>query len=255
LSYILVVVNPSGTVVSSSPAGASSLSYTIPVGSDGKYYVRVTANGSSAGVLSQYVLGIDLFDTVPPRITGDSLPAEGATVTSILDRYTVNFSKDMNAATVNNLANYDLRSAGPDGVFGSADDVVYHLSSPGYTSGLSASFKISDGPLQPDSYQFTVGTGLTDKSGNQLVNPYVRHFTVANVSPFTLESRSNDTFGTATPLGTAGTGFAGSFTAGTPFAAGAGAFSVTAADLNKDGNLDFVTANYNTNTVSAFLNN
>jgi len=35
------------------------------------------ANGSTAGLLSQYLLGIDLLDTVPPQVTGDSLPAEG----------------------------------------------------------------------------------------------------------------------------------------------------------------------------------
>jgi hypothetical protein len=35
-----------------------------------------------------------------------------------------------------------------------------------------------------------------------------------------------------------------------PYSVGAGAYSVVIADLNKDGNLDIVTANYRANTVS-----
>src|SRR5260370_392342 len=107
---------------------------------------------------------------------------------------------------------------------GLAGDVLSPLASPGYPGGLRVSFKVADGPLQPDTYQFRIGTGLTDKSGNSLASAYVRHFTTAGVPPFVLENRSNDTFATATPLGTTGAGFAGSFSAGIPFAAGAGAF-------------------------------
>jgi hypothetical protein len=77
LSDILAVVNSAGTVVASSAAGAASLSYTIPAGSDGKYYVRMTANGSTAGLLSQYILGIDMVDAVAPKITVNTLPAQG----------------------------------------------------------------------------------------------------------------------------------------------------------------------------------
>ena len=142
-----------------------------------------------------------MVDTVAPKITGDSLPLEGSTTSGIVDRFTLSFSKDMNASTINTTANYDLRAAGPDGVFGTADDVLYTIASPSYSSGLTSGlYRVSDGPLQPGRYQLTVGTGLTDKSGNHLVNPYVRTFMLASVAPFVLENRSNNTFATATSL-------------------------------------------------------
>src|SRR5262249_23545595 len=83
------------------------------------------------------------------------LPAEGATATAVIDRLSLNFSEDMAAPTVLNMANFDLRAAGPDGQFGTADDQVYSLASYGYTSGLTASLRITDGPLQPGTYRFT----------------------------------------------------------------------------------------------------
>src|SRR5205814_1659477 len=55
-------------------------------------------------------------------------------------------------------------------------------------------------PLQPGHYTLTLGTGLTDRAGNPLVQPYVRHFVTAGLAPFILENRSNDTLATATSL-------------------------------------------------------
>src|SRR5579885_1199750 len=135
LQGVLAILDGGGNVVATSPAGAASLGYTVPAGQDGTYYARVTAANGSAGLLAQYALGIDLVDTVPPNVTATSLPAPGATSSAVTDRFTVSFSKDMGAAAVNNLANYDLRGAGPDGLFGTADDVASHLAGPGYASG------------------------------------------------------------------------------------------------------------------------
>ena len=65
----------------------------------------------------------------------------------------------MAAATVNDAASYDLRAAGPDDAFDTADDVVYTLASSGYTSGLSASYRVTDGPLS------RAATGLRSAPG------------------------------------------------------------------------------------------
>src|SRR5262249_8494810 len=116
-----------------------------------------------------------------------------------------------------------------------------------------ASYRITDGPLQPGTYRLTLKTGLTDKSGNPLAAPYVRTFSAADLAPYVLESRSNDTSATATPLGAAGAAFAGSFPARPAAPAGGGAPSVAVGDFNQDGNPDFATANNGTNTVSVFL--
>src|SRR4029077_13485010 len=119
---------------------------------------------------------------------------------AVLDRFSLSFSEDMNASTVNNAGNLDLREAGQDHTFGTVDDVLYHLASYGYTSGLSASYRVTDGPLQPGSYRLTVGTGLTDRGGIALASPFVRTFTMAGLSPYILENRLNDAPGLATSL-------------------------------------------------------
>src|SRR5258708_8479113 len=98
----------------------------------------------------------------------------------------------MAPATVNEANNYDLRSAGADGVFDWADDVPYTVSSYGYSSGLSASYRILNGPLQAGLYRFRAATGLTDRAGNPLASTFVRTFTVADQAPFVVESRDND---------------------------------------------------------------
>ena len=154
----------------------------------------------------------------------------------MLDRFTVNVSEDMAAATVNDPSNIAVVAAGPDGAFGTADDVPYHVVSYGYTAGLSVSYRVSDGPLQPGLYRVTIGTGLTDRAGNALAAPYVRNFSVAGVAPFVLENRGNDTTSQATPLGPVTAAFAGSFTnTGVVLPSGNTPYRVVSADLNADG--------------------
>src|SRR6185503_2737358 len=111
------------------------------------------------GIRAQYLLGIDLADTLPPTITSTTLPGEGTTITNILDRFTLNFSEDMIAATVTSSGSYELRNAGGDGSFGNGDDTLYGVfTSPAYVTGLSASYQVVDGPLQPGKYLFTART-------------------------------------------------------------------------------------------------
>src|SRR5262249_10285794 len=128
LAPILALVSASGAVVALGPAGATRLAYTVPAGGDGAYAARATAAPGTAGLLSQYLLGLDLVDTVPPTVVGVGLPAEGATSAAVIDRFTVTFSKDMAPAVVNDVANLAL----VDGQHGA----TYHLASPGYTSGV-----------------------------------------------------------------------------------------------------------------------
>ncbi len=201
LSAVLAIYQ-GNTQVAVSSAGASGFSYTIPSGGDGTYSVRVTAS-SGAGLQAQYILGIDVVDTVAPTISGVTIGngassvalTDGLNSTGVLDRIGVSFSEDLAAATVNNPDNIDLREAGPDATFDTPDDILYHVASPGYSAGLSATYRVTDGPLQPGSYRLTIGTGLTDKSGNPMESPFVRSFGVDGIDLYRLENRDNDTFG------------------------------------------------------------
>src|SRR5262249_38628827 len=113
-----------------------------------------------------------------------------------------------------------------------------------------------DGPLQPGNYRLTVSTGLTDRFGNPLSAPFVRNFTLADVAPYILESRSNDTLATATTLGTApGTAPDGSFTVGPGYAVGSNPYYRAAGHLNSDSHLALVTANISSNNVTVLLGN
>ena len=75
------------------------------------------SNIGTRGLLAQYLLSIDIGDSEPPVITSISLPGEGSTVSSVDPQFNLGFSEDMLAATVTDSANYDLRAAGPDGLF------------------------------------------------------------------------------------------------------------------------------------------
>ena len=131
-----------------------SLHHTVST--DGVYYVRVRSD-ARRGLRAQYLLGVSVTDGVSPAITSTTLAAEGGTTTAVIDRFTLNFSEDMAIAAVNDPAHLDLRAAGPDGAFGTSDDRVYALASSGYAGGLSASYRITDGPLQPGTYRLAPG--------------------------------------------------------------------------------------------------
>src|SRR5205823_5234533 len=105
----------------------------------GTYYARVLGI-SGSGLLGQYILDVTLTDADPPTVVSSTLPAEGGTITSVFDRFTVTFNEDLNASAVNSSASYDLRAAGPDDAFDTGDDVLYTVISSGtYASGLTAS--------------------------------------------------------------------------------------------------------------------
>lgn len=258
LNWILEVLDSSSAVVSAGAVNAASLTYTIPDGKAGIYYARIRAN-SGADLLGQYRLAFTLGDNKPPTVTAVTAPAEGATVTDFFGDFDVTFSETMRASTVNDLANYDLRAAGADGIFGTADDASYTLAlTSAYTTGLTATFRITDGPPQPGNYRLQLKTGLLDLYGNALAATYTRNFTIAGVPGYQFESRSNDTFKTATSLSPTGEGsaFGGSWHDGVNYAVGGSTpTAVAAADFNNDGKLDLVTANYDSGTISVLKGN
>ncbi|HEX7863031.1 MAG TPA: FG-GAP-like repeat-containing protein [Verrucomicrobiae bacterium] len=220
-------------------------------------WVRAGATSATGlGFASQYILNVDLADTVPPTVASVSLPAEGATSTGLETHFSVTYSKDMSPAAINSSTNYSLRAAGIDGTFGTGDDVVYAVVSDGYVSGLTANYSVTDGPLQPGIYRFTIGTGVRSRSGTALTTPYVRNFAINAVAGFFLEPRFNDTTAVA---GTLSSNLLstpdGSFVVGGSTAVGSNPYSIATADFDGDGIPDLVTANYSSANVSLLRGN
>lgn len=208
-------------------------------------WIALAPPGSQpSGLLQQYLLDVSLVNTIPPEILAVSLPAEGSTNSGVWDRFTATFSQDLAAATITNSANYELRSAGTDNLFNTADDQLYTvLNSPAYTAGTSASYLVPDGPLQPGLYRFTASTNITDPVGTRLLSPYVRNFSLVNVPGFVFENRFANSYGQATTLSLNRTNRAdGSFTGGNFLGLGSGVERIAAGLLDGDTNVDLVAA-------------
>jgi hypothetical protein len=228
-----------------------NLNYTVV--SNGVHYIRVESNNRS--LRAQYLLSVSISDGVPPQITGTSLPAEGAATNAIVDRFTLNFSEDLYALSVSNNASYELRGAGADGVYGTADDTFYSVVTTGYTGGLTSGYSITDGPLQTGNYRLTVSTNLIDRAGNHMAAAFVRNFSVTNLSGYVLEGRNNDSAGLATPMSlTPGTASDGTMSwvqnVGTPSVPR----FIAKGKFNGDTNVDLVTANWSADSMSFYTN-
>lgn len=254
---IMTIYNAAGAAVSNSPAGATNLTWTVPTGGDGLYYARVQDTGSASGILTQYLLNIRLSGAAPPTITSITLPAEGATVSNIIDRFSLTFSQDMYSPSVTNPASYELRSAGPDNVFGDGDDQLYTVvNSPFYTSGTNASYLITDGPLQPGLYRFTANTNLQDRLLDPMTTNFVRNFAVTNLPGFVLESRSDDSLALATSLSVARSNrLDGSFSSGSSLGFPVSVERIAAGRINGDTNLDLAVTLWNSGSVGILLGN
>ncbi len=188
LSPILALYNSAGTQLAVSNPGDTSLSYSVT--SEDIYYVEVSAANNTAGLLSQYLVKVDVSNTTSPTVTAPGLPAEGGTTSTLFNQLILAFSTVMTASTVNDVVdNYVLQDSSGN---------TYQLASPSYTSGSSATFAITNGPLQPGNYTLTV-SGLTDRFGNTQL-PFTLSFTVAALPGFTTQGPFSDNPATPTAL-------------------------------------------------------
>ncbi|TVR54622.1 MAG: hypothetical protein EA425_01565, partial [Puniceicoccaceae bacterium] len=255
LEGLLEVLDAGGTVVAAGAPGEESLSFTIPAEADGAYFASI--RGEPHGLFERYFLWVELEDRLPPEITGDTLPEEGTTTVQIWDRFTLSFSKDLRPGPVNDSASYELRGAGPDGVFGTGDDELYAIATTSnYSTGLNASYLITDGPLQPGLYRFTVFPVLEDLSGNVLAEPYVREFAVEGVEGFILERRGSDSRETATSLSLQPDGgFDGSFGEELIMGVASNPRQLKLVDLDGNGLLDAVVSFTGSNDLRVYPGN
>jgi hypothetical protein len=223
---------------------------------NGPTWVTLAPMGSlSSGLFQQYLLSVGLKNSVPPRVLAVSLPDEGASTGSIVDRFTVTFSEDMASGSVTNAANYSLVGAGADGLPGTADDLVYTvLNTPAYTSGTSATYYITDGPLQPGLIRLVLSSNITDPVGTCLVTDYTRSFVVTNVAGYTFENRAGNNMGQATSLSPArGAQPDGTLAVGAGLDIGGTVERLAAGYIDGDSTLDVVAAQWNSGRVAILL--
>lgn len=256
LSARMAIFKSNGTQMAISNAGDPQLTFAVNAGDESAYYFRVYDGASTRGLHAEYLVDITIADPVAPTITLLNLPEEGGSTSYVSSNFSINYSEDMLASTVTNPASYELRHAGPNATFDNADDVLYTITPQAYTSGLTASYHLPDGPLQPGNYRFTAKTTLTDKFANPLATAYVRLFTVVAVPGFVLEDRSNDGTATADSISLSPTNaFDGSFSLLGSTSAGANLWGLKLLDLNGDGNKEAIAAKYNTSQIAVFPGN
>ncbi|RKZ93787.1 MAG: hypothetical protein DRQ43_07820, partial [Gammaproteobacteria bacterium] len=193
LSASLEIYGPAGLAAQLSPA--TNVVYGTVT--NGNFYVRVSDAATTRGLDAQYLLDLALSDSTPPEITSVSLPVEGSETTALISSFNIGFSEGMDAASVTDPANYDLRSAGPDGLLDTADDEIYPLVPGAYSGGSSISMTVSLSPVQAGPVRLTISQNLSDILANGLAAPYVRSFTVEDIGA---ETPNNDSTATATPI-------------------------------------------------------
>ena len=191
---------------------------------DGKWYSGgeswdfwglIEIEGAAPGVKgsgpeAKYLLDVKVSDLVPPRVEAVGLPSESATVHApVWPSFTVTLSETMDAATVAASNAWDLREAGVDGVFDTADDVIHRMVQDGtYTLGTQVTLLIEDGALSAGHYRFTANATLKDVVGNTLDgngdgvggDVYHRYFTIEVPNGVVFEGAANNTSLNATVL-------------------------------------------------------
>ena len=248
LAPALTLFKANGTAVTPDTISPTQLVFTLTASDAAAYHLRVT-DTAGRGLMAEYFVDLKVEDVVAPTIVSDTLPAEGSSANFFGASFTLNFSEDMLFPTVRETANYELLASGGDGDFTSGNEQIYTLAPAAYSSGLSNSYTITDGPMQPDVYRFTAKAALRDKLDNPLAADYVRTWTITGLAGFVSESRSNNTRGTADRLSVnvlAGEADGSFQDRGRAVATAGWPFDVELADLDGDNKLDAVVTHLGT---------
>jgi hypothetical protein len=138
-----------------------------------KVRAKATDTGGNSTWSDEFTIRL-VADATPPRIAR-SIPANGggtgksSTVAAI-------FSEPIDQSKIN-AANFFVVSSGPDGKFGTADDVVMPNASYRYEVALNAVYLTFPTDFAPGTYQFVIRTTVSDLAGNALAQESRSTFT------------------------------------------------------------------------------
>jgi hypothetical protein len=183
---VSVVLFQDGQIRFDYGAGNSNLTPTIGISmGDAQHYLLAPNNNAATltnahSVQFKFVPGIvdigayefqgSSLDAVPPTVVKAGAIVAG-TPDAPANQIQITFSEPLNVVDANASANYDLREAGPNGIFNDGDDAVITLT-PHYTSGAKTVLldtNLTTPALPPGRYQLTVrGDSLHDSSGLKL---------------------------------------------------------------------------------------
>ncbi len=112
-------------------------------------------------------------ETVPPVVDSVAPAAQG--VVGSVTTLAVTFSEALDPATVSG-GNFDLRGAGLDGVFGTADDLNPPAGSVSYNAAAATVILLLPEPLPAGLWRVTLAGELTDRVGNRWAGPLTWSF-------------------------------------------------------------------------------
>jgi hypothetical protein len=141
-----------------------------------RFTVQARASDTGGNAAFTPLLEVRLLpDTTPPRVTR-TVPPVGSIAGSV-QTLAVFFNEALDPASVNG-ATVQWRSAGLDGIPGTADDGPVTGGTLSYREELRAVFLTLAEPLAPGLYQGAALPPLADTSGNPLVVPFTWRFNV-----------------------------------------------------------------------------
>jgi hypothetical protein len=123
---------------------------------------NISSTGGSTAFSSATDTASLTLDYTPPRVTGTTPALTGGTLGAGTTTLAITFSKTVVGGGT--AANYQLQNAGPDGLLGTADDVIVPLTVS--YSGSTATLVFP--PLPENVYRLTARDTLTDAAGNKL---------------------------------------------------------------------------------------
>ncbi|MBT9456787.1 MAG: right-handed parallel beta-helix repeat-containing protein, partial [Burkholderiaceae bacterium] len=184
---------------------AAGLTPTVGVSAgNGQTYVLAAYDGQSnlsnaASLMWEPKPGLDFHDigayefqgdsqdrTAPKVVSISNLPVDGGNINQRFSSLLIKFSEALDGVSARSAANYELRSAGADGLFNTADDQLIALK-PGYSyPATDLTLQLVNGPLADGLYRLTLAGSLFDTAGNALDgngdgtggDAYVRTFSI-----------------------------------------------------------------------------